>query len=199
MPFLGSLAAASVNGYSSSGGSAYEVLNFVATGTISIIGNGTSNVSIAKTSGGSSWDSHAYVGTPFTAPITLEFNKLAGVGDNGASYAMISLNDDPLSDASYTSLDYAAYPFDQNNYYIYHNGSGSSAGVGWNSALKFYIVYRTDGQLIHYNGSNILYNVNYGTGRTVYIDSSFYSVNETFSRFFNVRAIRKVWNGTTYV
>lgn len=199
MPMLGTFAAGSVRGFSSGGGIGYEPLVFLATTTLTVTGNNTSNVSVAKTSGGSSWDSHAYCPTPFTAPVTLEFNKLAGVGDNGASYAMISLNDDPLTDASYTSLDYAAYPFDQNNYYIYHNGSGIYAGVGWNSALKFYITYRVDGTLLHYNGSNLLYSVNYGTGRTVYVDSSFYSVNSTFSNFSNIRVIKKTWNGTLYV
>lgn len=197
MPMLGTFAGGSVRGFASGGG-AYENLVFLATTTLTVTGNNTSNVSIAKTSGSNNWDSHAYCPTPFTAPVTVEFNKLADGGDNGASYAMISLNQDPTTDASYTSLDYAAYPYAQNGYWLYNNGSGISAGVGWNSALKFYITYRTDGTLLHYNGSNLLYSVNYGTGRTVYVDTSFYSVNSTFSRFFNIAVTKRVWNGTSY-
>ena len=176
----------------------YEALTFTASGTLDVIGNGTSTVSIAKVSGSNSWDSHAYASTPFTAPITVEFNKLADSSDNGASYAMLSLNEDPTSDASYSSLDYASYPYATSNYQVYNNGSLVVNGGSWNNAVTFYIVYRTDGQLLHYNGSTLLANWSWGTGRTVYIDTSFYSVNGTYSRFYNVRAIRKAWNGTAY-
>jgi hypothetical protein len=176
----------------------YEILTFTASGNLTVTNNGTTSVDVAKTSGSSSWDNHAYTSVGFTAPITLEFNKLAEAGDNGASYAMISLNEDPTTDANYTSLDYASYPYSTNNYQVYHNGSIVQNGGTWNSAVKFYIVYRTDGQLIHYNGSTQLYSVAYGTGKTVYIDSSFYSVNSTYSKFSNIRAIRRTWNGTVY-
>jgi hypothetical protein len=177
----------------------YEILNFVASGNLTVTNNGTTSVDVAKTSGSNSWDNHAYVATPFTAPITLEFNKQASTGDNGASYAMISLNEDPLTDASYSSLDYAAYPYRTDTYSVYHNNNQVLFSGAWNTALTFYITYRADGQLLHYNGSTQLYSVAWGAGKTVYIDSSFYSVNSTFSRFFNIRAIKKVWNGTAYI
>ncbi len=177
----------------------YEALTFTASGTLDVIGNGTSTVSIAKVSGGGNWDSHAYASTPFNAPITVEFNKLAESYDNSASYAMISLNEDPTSDASYSSLDYAAYPYRSDVYSVYHNSNQVHFSGGWNPAVTFYLVYATNGFIYHYNGSNLLYSVNWGGGRTVYIDSSFYSVNGTYSRFYNVRAIRKTWNGSAYV
>jgi hypothetical protein len=180
--------------------SSYEILTFAASGTLDVVGNGTSTVSIAKVSGSSSWDSHAYVATPFTAPITIEFTKDAGNGDNGASYAMISLNEDPTSDASYSSLDYAAYPYQINTWRVYHNSTfvGDFGGT-WSTTATNYIVYRTDGYLLHYNSTGNIYSVNWGAGRTVYIDTSFYSVNGTYSKFSNIRAIRKVWNGSAYV
>lgn len=178
---------------------AYEILTFTASGSLTVTNNGTTSVNIAKTSGSASWDSHAYVASPgFTAPITVEFFKLADAGDNGVSYAMMSLNEDPTTDASYSSLDYAAYPYATNNYQVYNNGSLIVNGGTWSTAQKFYITYRTDGQLLHYNGSTLLASWAWGTGRTVYIDSSFYAVNSTYSRFYEIKAIRKTWNGTAY-
>lgn len=177
----------------------YEALTFTASGSLTVTNNGTTSVDIAKTSGSNSWDSHAYVATGFTAPITIEFNKEAQGFDNGASYAMMSLNEDPTSSASYETLDYAAYPYRTDAYSVYHNGSQVVSSGAWNSSLKFYITYRTDGTLLHYNGSTLLGSWSWGTGKTLYIDSSFYAVNSTYSRYYNIRAIRKVWNGSAYV
>lgn len=179
-------------------GSEYETLNFIGNnGNLTITNNGTTSVDIAKTQGNSSWDTQAYIATGYTAPVTMEFNKIADAGDNGASYAMISWNADPTTDASYTSLDYASYPYTMNSYILYHNGSQITAGVSWNSANKFYLVYATNGYMYHYNGSTLLYSVNYGSG-TVYLDTSFYSPNGTYSKFSNIRVIKKTWNGTAY-
>jgi hypothetical protein len=44
-----------------------------------------------------------------------------------------------------------------------------------------------------------LVSYNKGTGGTVYVDSSYYSVNGTYGGFSNIRVIKKAWNGTTYV
>ena len=64
---------------------------------------------------------------------------------------------------------------------------------------KIYIVYNTDGTLKHYNGSVLKYSVNYGTGKTVYVDTSFYHTNHIYGGFSNVRVAKKAWNGTEYV
>lgn len=157
-----------------------------------------SSVNIFKTSGSNGWDKQAYSLVPFTAPCTIEFNKLAAVGDNGVSYAMIGWNADPLTNASYVSIDWAAYPYRQNNYYIYNNGGGISTGIAWDPTKKFYIVYDTDGFIRHWNGSTLLYSFNKGTGQTVYVDSSLYSPNAIYGGFSNLRVIRLAWNGTSY-
>ena len=175
----------------------YVNLTFTASGNLTVTGNGSKTVSIFKTSG-SAWDTQAYITTPFTAPCTIEFNKEAASGDNGASYAMMSWNADPTADASYSSLDYASYPYATSAYYIYHNGTGINPGTSWSTANKFYIVYGTDGFIRHYNGSTLLYSVNYGTGNTVYVDSSFYSPNGTYGGFSNIKVATKAWNGTSY-
>jgi hypothetical protein len=177
----------------------YETLTYTASGNLTVTGNGTNTVNIFKTSGGNDWDNQAYSLVPFTAPCTIEFNKQAASGDNGVSYAMIGWNADPTTNASYATIDYASYPYSTSNYQVYHNGSLVQSGGTWNTANKFYIVYGTDGVMRHYNGSTLLYSVNYGTGNTVYVDSSFYSPNATFGGFSNIKVIRSAWNGTDYV
>lgn len=178
----------------------YETLTFVTTGNVTLTNNGTTDVNIFKsTSAYSNWDSQAYSTTSFTAPCTIEFNKQAGSSDNGVSYAMIGWNTDPTTNASYTSLDYASYPYATSNYQVYHNGTLVQNGGTWSTANKFYVVYGTDGFIRHYNGSTQLYSVNYGTGNTVFVDTSLYSPDATFGGFSNVRVTRATWNGTMYV
>jgi len=164
--------------------------------TLTATYNGAS-ANIFKTSGTSAWDKQAYSPVPFTAPCTIEFNKLAGVTDNGVSYAMIGWNADPTTDPSYTSIDWAAYPYRTDTYVIYNNGSPTSYGA-WDSSKKFYIVYDTDGFIKHYNGSTLLASFNKGIGQTVYIDSSLYSVNSIFGGFSNLRVVKRAWTGTHY-
>jgi hypothetical protein len=151
-----------------------------------------------KSGGGYGWDTQAYCLKAFMAPCTIEFNKLAGSSDNSYSYSMIGWNADPLTDASYSSIDYAAYPYYTGGYVVYHNGSYVNNYGPWDSSKKFYIVYDTDGYIRHYNGSVLLTQYNKGTGGTVYIDTSFYTTHETYGKFSNVRAIRRSWNGTQY-
>ena len=165
--------------------------------TLTATYNGPS-VNIFKTSGSNGWDKQAYSLTPFTAPCTIEFNKLAEAADNGLSYAMIGWNTDPTTNPSYDSIDYASYPYATSQYILYNNGSGIGTGTPWNPAKKIYVVYNTDGTIKHWNGSTLLFSVSYGVGQTVYIDSSFYSPNSTYGGFSNIRVIKRAWNGTSY-
>jgi hypothetical protein len=176
----------------------YENLTYSFSSNLTVTNNGTDKVSIFKTSGTFSWDTQAYSLTPFTAPCTIEFNKQAESYDNGLSYAMIGWNADPLTNASYDSIDYASYPFRSDNYQVYHNASQAHASGSWSTTDKFYVVYSTDGTIKHYNGSTLLYSVYYGTGNVVYVDSSFYSPSSTFGGFSNIRVIRYEWDGTSY-
>ena len=177
----------------------YEKLTYTASGNLAVTGNGSDSVDIFKTSGGNAWDNQAYSLIPFTAPCTIEFNKQAASGDNGASYAMIGWNADPLTNASYTTLDYASFPYRTDVYSVYHNSTQVHFSGSWSTSNKFYVVYGTDGTIKHYNGSTLLYSVNYGTGNTVYVDSSFYSPNAFYGGFSNIKVIKSAWNGTTYV
>lgn len=160
--------------------------------------NGNS-VSIFKTLGPAGWDKQAYSSIPYTAPCTIEFNKLAGVTDNALSYAMIGWNADPTTDASYTSIDWASYPYRTDTYSVYHNATQVLFSGAWDSSKKFCIVYDTDGYIRHWNGTTLLYSVSKGTGQTVYLDSSFYAVDSTYGGFSNIRIVKRSWNGTQYV
>ena len=165
-------------------------------GSITNTGNGTDTQSYTK-SGTQGWDTQVYCGTAFTKPITIECNKNASYGDDGQSYSMIGWNTDPTTDASYSSLDHAIYPYYQALYAVYHNGSQVGGGGTWSPSNKFYIVYSADGYIRHWNGSRLMYSANYGSN-TVYLDSSFYSPYSN-SAFTNVRITKREWNGIRYV
>ena len=177
----------------------YSLLTYTVSANLAVLGNGTGDVNIFKTSGSASWDNQAYSTTAFTAPCTIEFFKTAATTDNGISYAMIGWNEDPLTDASYSSLDYAAYPYRADTYSVYNNSAQVNFTDAWDINKKFYVVYDADGYIRHYNGSTLLYFVNYGTGRTVYVDSSFYSVSPIYGGFSNIRVAPRSWDGTKYV
>ena len=192
--FIGSVTTSGVVTLLTTG--SFQALTFTApNGSLTVTNNGTTDVTIAKAAGSATWDNQAYTAAGFTAPCTLEFFKQAGASDNGASYAMIGWNDDPTANASYTSLDYAAYPYQTNAYSVHHNGTEVQLGGTWSTSNRFYIVYTADGYIKHYNGTTLLFSVFYGTGRTVYIDSSFYSVNGTYSAFSNIRVKNAAWTG----
>lgn len=176
----------------------YVPLTYVVTGNATVTNKGMGGDNIFKTSGGVSWDSQAYSLTPFTAPCTIEFTKKAVAGDNGLSYAMIGWNVDPTTDASYTSLDAAAYPYTMNVYQVYDGGSGYAYGA-WSSIKRFFVVYDTDGWIRHYNDNNLIASFNKGVGNTVYVDTSLYVADATYGGFLNVKVCRRSWNGTRYV
>lgn len=191
----GNMRAAGVGGYAGS----YETMTYTATGTVTLTNNGTTSVNMFKLTGSNAWDAQVYSTVGFTAPCTIEFNKQADSANNQVSAAMIGWNIDPTTNASNDSLDYAAYPIATSAYRVFNNGSTVlSSGPAWNSAQKLYIVYDTDGYIRHYNGSTLLYSVNYGTGKTVYLDSSYYSQGATYAGFSNVRIMRASWNGSVY-
>jgi hypothetical protein len=175
----------------------YETVTYNITGGATVTNNGTNTVTIFRTSGGG-WDSQAYSSTSFTAPCTIEFNKQAPVTDVGNGYAMIGWNEDPTTNASYTSLDYAAFPYQTSAYEVLNNASNVHTGGAWSTANKFYLVYGVDGTIKHYNGSTLLFTANYGAGKTVYVDTSILSINATNGGFTNVKVTKNAWNGTAY-
>jgi len=198
---LSSLGAASSRGFGTIDNS-YIPLDFVTTGsagTITLTNNGSTSVTAFKTAGSVVWDSHIYCTVPFTAPCTVEFTKLALSTDAGTAYTMLGWSLNPTTNASYITITSAAYPYLTTAYQVYASGPLLGTFGAWNPASRFYLSYGLDGFVRHYNGATLLASHNVGVDRTFYIDSSFYSVNATLGGFSDIRAIRKIWNGTTYV
>jgi hypothetical protein len=169
----------------------YETLTYtLSSANLTITGNGTNTVNVYKNANGGGWNEQIYSLVPFTAPCTIEYNKQA------ASNLMIGWNEDPLTNGNYVSLDYASYTNNTGAYSVYHNGSSVGSGGTWSTADKLYIVYNTDGTIRHYTGSKLLFSADYGTGKIVYVDTTFYDV--TTNGFDNLKVIRAAWNGTAY-
>ena len=169
----------------------YETLTYtLSSANLTITGNGTNTVNVYKNANGGAWNEQIYSLVPFTAPCTIEYNKQA------ASDLMIGWNEDPLTNANYVSLDYASYTNNTGSYQVYHNGNAQNPGGTWSTADKLYIVYNTDGTIRHYTGSKLLFSADYGTGKIVYVDTTFYDV--TTNGFDNLKVIRAAWNGTAY-
>jgi len=161
----------------------------------------TGEFTMYRAAANDAWDASVYSLQPFTAPCTIEFNKLSGgPGDNGVGYSMIGWNADPTTNASYDTIDYAAYPYRNDAYSVHHNGAEVNLSGSFSTATKFYVVYDRDGFIRHYNGSRLLYTSPfYGLNNIVYFDSSLYSGNQVFGAFSNVRIARASWNGNAYV
>lgn len=176
----------------------YEVMTYLTT-NVTVDNNGTTSATFRKTGGSQqTWDAQAYSLTPFQAPCTIEFTKNAPATWQDDSASMIGWNVDPQSNASYTSIDEAAYPQITNSFYVYRNGNGTTINQSWSSSIRLYIVYDVDGFVRYYNGSTLLFTSNYGAGKTVYVDSSIWG---TYANCFliNVKVSKWSWNGTEYV
>lgn len=179
---------------------AYEALTFTSDSNITVDQISTTTFDLHKTSGNNAaWDGQAYSNESFTAPCTIEFYKKAESSDNSLGYSMIGWTTDPTSNNNYNTIDIAAYPYQSSTFKKYANGSNLGDSVAWDPNKKIYVSYDTDGYVRFYNGSTLLYSYNYGTGNTVYVDSSFYRVNSEYGKFSSIRVARKSWNGTEYV
>jgi hypothetical protein len=138
------------------------------------LGDGT----YKKTSGSWSWNSDAYSITGYTTNVVAS----ARAGET-TSYIMFGLNSDPLTNSSYTSIDYAWYPAGNGRLYIYENG-GYIGDYG--------VYYTTTNLKIEYNGSQVIYykdgvaqrTVNRSIGNPLYFDSSFVNVGASLKNVF---------------
>jgi hypothetical protein len=120
---------------------------------------------VLKSDGEGGWDSDAFSTSSYTGAASVAFRLTGG----GA--AMGGLNTDPLTDASYTSLDFAFYR-EGVALFAFENGGNPAAfgGIDDNTRLR-----------IDYNGATVTYFVNdvprrqvrVGPGLAYYFDSSF--------------------------
>jgi hypothetical protein len=176
---------------------------------LSITGNGTDNItSVYKNSGSNAWDTGFYTPT-FTAPITFEFNKTAASdgSDNSVSYIFIGITSTPSVNTSggstYDNLDYLFYSRRSDRYTVRSSKSLISEynGPAWDITKKHYIVYKTNGDLEFWNGSDKKYTAaNWGTGKTVRFETSHHVNSSTLTnQMTNIRMKRREWGGTKYI
>lgn len=107
--------------------------------------------------------------------------------------AAISLNSDPTTDASYTSLDHALHQVDLTSYQVFENGS-LVAVVGGTPVIGDRMSISYDGQSIQYFVNGVLLWTTQRLGAKLYADSSFYYSgaslsNVTFAPFTTQRAV----------
>jgi hypothetical protein len=153
-------------------GPSYFTLSY--RGGVIKLGDGT----YKKTSGSWSWNSDVYSLTGYTTNVVAS----AKAGEI-TSYIMFGLNTDPLTNSSYTSIDYAWYPAGNGRLYIYENG-GYIGDYG--------LFYTTTDLKIEYNGTQVIYykdgvaqrSVNRSVGLPLYFDSSFYNVGGSLRNVF---------------
>jgi hypothetical protein len=199
----------------------YSILTFTAGGSSAgnqtISGNGTSTVSIFKTSGSTSpWNNLNYTASTFTAPFTMELRKNGPVTDDSSAYAMGGIIppanlSGALASAS-TAYSYQAcwYPVATNgglNIFEYTNSTGSannfvpsdSLGANYTSGDTFRISVAADGTISYWHGSQTTVARAVNKGTTVFhISTANYSVNATNGGFYGIRVLSGyVWNGTT--
>jgi hypothetical protein len=95
---------------------------------------------------------------------------------------MVGLNTDPVTNASFTSIDYAMY-FDVGTFQIYESGSSISSHGTYTTSDIFTITY--DGYNIRYfKGSTLLRTVARAIGNALYLDSSFFESNGEFEIYY---------------
>ena len=173
---------------------------------LTIVGNGTDNItSVRKSSGSNGWDTGFYTPT-FTAPITFEFYKSAGSpNDNGISYIQIGITDTPTVAAAsgnmISNTDYYMYPH-YTSLYSMGSGKGTSTsnGTAWFNSKKHYIVYKTNGNVEFWNGDDLKKTYVWGTGKSVNFQTSHHINNaDTTNQMRELRLKRREWDGTKYI
>jgi hypothetical protein len=144
-------------------------ITWTASSTIDVLNN---NKTLRRINHNDQWDAQAYSNQSLNGSCIFSCT-LGGEGDGGANHAMIGLNTDPITNASYTSIDYCWY-FDNGYTRVYENGTSRGDVGTWNVGSTY---------SIEYNGTQILYKqdgvikrtVSVSNGLTFYVDSSFYS------------------------
>ncbi|WP_124553492.1 LysM peptidoglycan-binding domain-containing protein [Methylophilus methylotrophus] len=95
-------------------------------------------------------------------------------------YGMIGLSTSPMTNASYTSINYAWYPAADGNLYIYEGETQVGQFGAYTPADVLSINY--EGTTVKYlkNGT-VMRTVNTTSGRTFYMDSSFHNIGYVFN------------------
>lgn len=123
---------------------------------------------LTKVSGSTGWDAHGYSSESYANSAFVSFQPV-----NTTSAVMVALNQDPTTDSSYVSLDYAWYLTSDGTAQIYENSNGILGGVAYNTASVFSIL--SDGEKVRYyhNGILIYTSLVSPSGKRFFFDSSF--------------------------
>jgi hypothetical protein len=160
---------ANINNYSTGGGT--TAINWIITGSGVTSSNGGRTLS--RPVHNDIWDSQAYSDFSITSGAYFSC-RLGGEGDGGNNHIMIGLNEDPTTNASYTSIDYCIY-FDNGEVRPYENGAAiGGTSFTWNVNSVYSIEY-TNSQIIYRQDGVTKRTVNTSSGRTFFVDSSFHS------------------------
>lgn len=128
---------------------------------------------LLKASGTTGWDSDAY---------SLESYPAARVSFRAGSashWFMGGLNEDPATDQSYSSLDFAFYCVGDGSLQIYEAGSPVGTFGSYTPSTQLAIDY--DGATVRYWKDNALLRAVPLAGKKLFFDSSFYSVGASLS------------------
>lgn len=173
------------------------VISDLTSGNIQIVG-GTSiggvavkkgyNVTIQKTSGSNNnWDdSQAYSTNGYIDRILIS----AQAAQTNA-YIMFGLNSDPKTNASYTSLDYAWYFYNDGTLRIFENGEGIPVNYGPYTTDTILSIIYENGIIKYYKDGSLVRSIPRLAGLPLYFDSSIYTLNASFyltnyNTFYNI-------------
>jgi hypothetical protein len=141
---------------------------------------------VTKTGGtNATWDSSVISAESFTGGATMSFVPGSATGGNNAFY--IGLNSDPLTDNSFSSIDYGI-KIDEFGNATWSDSSGSGSLGTWTAnSTTFQITYTGTTVVYSRNGVATHTTTGVSTGQTLSLDSSFYystaiATNITFAK-----------------
>ena len=143
----------------------------VVTGGVSTTNNSTFTKS---TGNNNSWDGQVYSLQGFVRGVYASASSAST-----ANRVMFGLNTDPVTDASYSSIDYAIY-FNAGTIVIYENGSSVFTGGGYTTSDILTITY-DGGNVRYWQNSTLLKTTARSVSTALYLDSSFFETNTSLT------------------
>lgn len=144
------------------------------------------NVTIRKTLGVNGvWDAQAYSTNGYVDRILISAKPA-----QTNAYIMFGLNSDPKTDASYTSLDYAWYFYNDGTLFIWENNQNKGSYGLYTTDTILSIIYE-NGFIKYYKDGSLVKNTPRPVGLPLYFDSSMHNLNSEFyltnyNTFYNI-------------
>jgi hypothetical protein len=151
----------------SSGANGPNYVAFVASPGVALVGNTATCKGVENVWNAQLYSKDAYVGGAFAS----------GVMASGAN-AMFGLTTDPLTNASYDSIDYAIHTSGNGNLYAYENGTGTAISSSWAIGDALAVVY--DGSYVRYlQNGQVRRTVAVAANLVLYFDSSWATAGDS--------------------